>query len=190
MKYFVSSLVVFIVFSCHPSKYSLNTKTIKEIGICYYYNSSIPKDIQDIYKAKLDGFINEYNGENHKFKIIPCVDSSNNSLIIWHDDINFVSKKSIFKSTCISTLGISIFVIMASNLNFAVGYIQFPGDRSNLRTNLSGNLSNMKDYKNLSIFNIDYSLNKQKNINKHWTAIEKSLKRELYKIEKEIKNDN
>ena len=173
--------------ACSTTKYSIKKSDVQDIGICYYYNPQVPKDIQDVYRHKLNSFINEYNTEKHVLKISACVDSSMNSLVIIHESTDLVTKKAIIESAVLTTFGIAVFTVMVINMHFAVGYIQFPGDRSRIKINLTDDIVNYRSIKDFKVFNIDYSLNRTKNIDKHWRAIAKKLRCELKVIEREIR---
>lgn len=191
MKYF-SYLVVFFLISVSCSKRGYGFKEnvkIEQISICYSCNHNFSTEVKHFIQNKVDSLILIYNTENHIFKLRSCNDSSENILFIKHDSLRFVSKHDIVKSSVISTLGVGLFttLLVATNFGFAIGYIQLPGDHSMIRIGLSENLTKEEQIKEVRVFNIDYSLNKQNQLEKHWKALSNKIVHELSLMEKELK---
>ena len=136
MKRIILAFLVLSIPGCAPKLLIKENPSIKELAICFHSSASMADSIKTNIEKALGQFINDYNAENNKFKLIPCQNDDARTLNLDLLRISITDPGKQAAGVVVTTIGtITPFVLLASGAPFIVWFAYLP--RSSMQSTLS-----------------------------------------------------
>lgn len=136
LKRFLIVFLVLCISGCAPKLLIKENPSIKELAICFHSSASMADSIKTNIESTVGKFINDYNAENRKFKLIPCQNDDARTLNLDLLRISITDPGKQAAGVVVTTIGtITPFVMLAAGAPFIVWFAYLPN--SSMQTALS-----------------------------------------------------
>ncbi len=128
--------------SCSPKLLVKSDESIKEIAVCTQINALIPDSLKTQIDSVTNKFIEDYNSENNKYRLIQCQNDSTSTLYLDVLRISITNPEKQAGGVVLTTLGaITPFVMIAMGSPIYVWFAYLPRSMIAINMKLSKDIS-------------------------------------------------
>ncbi|MBN1981107.1 MAG: hypothetical protein JW795_06225, partial [Chitinivibrionales bacterium] len=141
--YFFITLIFFV--GCSSNLIVKKDSSPEEIAICTQINGKIPQILREAMDSVTTAFIEDYNLENNKYRLIPCQDDNLRTLFIDVFQASVTDPGQQSAGIAISALGLlTPFAMISMGSPIYVVFLYIPRSKVQMRMRLSNDIAEQK----------------------------------------------
>lgn len=185
-------IILFVIFltGCAPNLKLIKDSVPSELALCVKYGDMMDEQTVTAIKVALEEFMNEFNNESHRFKLVDC-SSSDSALYVDISKTNLVGPNKQAMGCLVSSIGLIVvpMAMINSGSSYYIWFAYIPQNNTLGELSLSKNIdATSKPIVRRRFTSFPYFGDLKSQRRKHSGAFKKFLRKIVLEIEKNIEH--